>query len=250
MTQNLADRHEQAAQPVFRFQHVGKTVKDEKGQPLELLHDVNGDIQAGTVTALIGPSGAGKSTLLSLCNGLESPTTGEIIAFGKELSEWDMQALRRRVGLVFQTPTMLPGTVEDNLRAAAKVASPPNPDQSLASYLESVSLPATLLGRSADELSGGQQQRVALARTLIAQPQVLLLDEVTSALDVAAVQVVEEVILQIHRDRQVTLIWVTHDLRQAERVADTIWLMAEGRIVEQTPAKEFFSSPKSRLGGN
>lgn len=249
MTKNSADRHKTVKnKPVFRFNDVRKTVQDENGQPLDLLLGINGDIEAGSVTALIGPSGAGKSTLLALCNGLDSPTEGQITAFEQPLSAWDMQALRRKVGLVFQTPTMLPGTVEDNLRAAARVAAPEKQQAPLSEYLESVSLPQSLLKRDADELSGGQQQRVALARTLIAEPEVLLLDEVTSALDVSSVQVVEDVIMQIHRQSQVTLVWVTHDLRQAERVADTIWLMENGQVIEQSPAGTFFASPATALG--
>lgn len=228
------------------FRDVTKSVPGPDGATMDLLKEVNGEVQQGSVVAFVGPSGAGKSTLLSLCNALQSPTSGHISVLGQDINAWDIQTLRRRVGLVFQTPTMLPGTVEDNLRAAAKLHD--EPVASLEPYLQSVSLPTEILARPAAELSGGQQQRVALARTLVASPRILLLDEVTSALDVAAVQVVEEAIRHIHTQQQVTMLWVTHDLNQAKRVADVVWLMADGRIVEQSACDAFFDSPETELG--
>jgi putative ABC transport system ATP-binding protein len=230
----------------FTFQDVSKSVTSPTGRATEILTSITADIPAGSVVALVGPSGAGKSTLLSLCNALDSPTSGHISVLGKDIAEWDVQALRRRVGLVFQTPTMLPGTVEDNLRAAAKIHN--EPSYPLDTYLESVSLSSELLKRPAADLSGGQQQRVALARTLVAAPQVLLLDEVTSSLDIAAAQVVEDAILRIHEAKSVTLLWITHDLDQAGRVADIVWLMVDGRVVEQTACEAFFTSPATELG--
>ena len=110
--------------------------------------------------------------------------------------------------------------------------------------MEYVGLTEDLLSRQAKELSGGQRQRLSLARTLVNEPSVLLLDEVTSALDPLSAHEIEELILRINRDQDTTILWVTHDLSQAERVGDQTWLVMDGRIVEAAPTKLFFSEPK------
>ncbi len=215
------------------YQHAGHT--------LTILESISGTVPRGGIVTLVGPSGSGKSTLLSLCNLLTSPDAGELIIHHQEVRQWSIPVLRRRVGLVFQTPVMLPGTVLDNLRCGPMLRAQrlANPEY----FMRSVGLDEDLLRHNASDLSGGQQQRVALARTLVNEPDILLLDEVTSALDPSAARNVEEWILRIHEERHTTLFWVTHNLEQAHRVGQYTWLLMQGRLVETADTERFFNDP-------
>ncbi|MFB5190959.1 ABC transporter ATP-binding protein [Alicyclobacillus fastidiosus] len=209
----------------------------------ELLRGVSGKVEEGCIVALIGPSGAGKSTLMSVCNLMRTPTAGNVYVDGREVREWPVRKLRQKVGMVFQSPTIFPGTVEENLAYGLKLHGQSLQDPG--SLLQDIGLDSDLRTRPGTELSGGQKQRVALGRTLAMQPDILLLDEVTSALDVHAKLEVERTILRLHDQRHTSMLWVTHDLEQARRVADIIWFMAEGRLVETADADSFFARPQT-----
>ncbi|GMA63615.1 phosphate ABC transporter ATP-binding protein [Alicyclobacillus fastidiosus] len=209
----------------------------------ELLRGVSGKVEAGRIVVLIGPSGAGKSTLMSVCNLMRSPTAGSVYVEGREVRDWPVRKLRQKVGMVFQSPTIFPGTVEENLAYGLKLHGQSLHDPR--SLLHDIGLEADLLSRPGAELSGGQKQRVALGRTLAMKPDILLLDEVTSALDVHAKLEVERTILRLHEQRHTSMLWVTHDLEQARRVADVVWFMAEGRLVETATADSFFAHPET-----
>ncbi|EPZ42534.1 phosphate ABC transporter ATP-binding protein [Alicyclobacillus acidoterrestris] len=208
-----------------------------------LLRKVDGRVPKGRIVALIGPSGSGKSTLLSMCNLMRTPTSGEVYVEGREVRTWPVRELRQKVAMVFQSPTMFPGTVADNLSFGLRLhgLSLSNP----AELLEDVGLDPSLLDKRAEDLSGGQKQRVALGRTLAMQPEILLLDEVTSALDVHAKLEVERTILSLHESRGTSMLWVTHDLAQARRIADIIFFMDAGELVEVRDAAAFFNEPQS-----
>lgn len=227
------------------FSDVTRRFVDENGRSSGVL-DLTATVPHGKITTIVGPSGSGKSTLLSLCNLLLVPDSGQVFVHGREIREWAPDQLRRSVGLVFQNPTMFPGTVSDNLAIAPRLQGlQPNPAEY---WLERVGLPTDLKNRTALDLSGGQKQRLSLARTLSNHPRVLLLDEVTSALDPAAAKEIEELVLSIHREQEATILWVTHNLEQAERVSHYTWLMADGHLIENGLTSEFFAASKTEAG--
>jgi putative ABC transport system ATP-binding protein len=168
-------------------------------------------------TAISGPSGSGKSTLLRLLNRLADPDQGTVRLRGKDLRDYEVLDLRRRVGLVPQLPAALEGTVGDTVLCGVRLAGRPEPE--LGPLLERAGLDPALAGRPAVELSVGQQQRVMLARALALEPEVLLLDEPTSALDPAARDAIEATLRSLDG---VSLVVVTHDPDQAGRLAERI----------------------------
>lgn len=225
---------------VFDLINVTKRRFDKRTNSLvAVLEGVSAQVRRGSLVTLIGPSGAGKSTLLSLLNRLEDPDEGQIFFLGKRLPEWDVLELRRRVGLVFQQPVMLAGTVEDNLLYGPRLRKRET-EIDPALLIAQVGLPKEILKRSSLELSGGEQQRVALARTLANNPDVLLLDEVTSSLDPESVRIIEQLILDLNA-KGLTCLWVTHDLEQAKRLDGEVWIIIGGRLIEASPARDVFS---------
>jgi putative ABC transport system ATP-binding protein len=216
-----------------------------QGNLTNILKGISGKVAKGKILTIIGPSGSGKSTLLSLCNLLITPEKGQLLILGKDIREWDIQQLRKQVGIAFQAAPILQGSVLDNLLLPARLHG--TQLQAPEKYLEFVGLSSDLLSREAKELSGGQRQRLSLARTLINKPSVLLLDEITSALDPVSVHEVEDLILRINQEQRTTVLWVTHDLSQAKRAGDQTWLIADGTLIEAAPTEQFFSEPKNSL---
>ena len=197
-----------------------------------VLDQITAAIPAAGITVVTGPSGAGKTTLLRLCNRLEIPDEGIVSYRGQPLEDLDPLVLRRRVGMVFQRPTPVPGTVADNLA----VAHPTAGAAELTTALARVALDPGLLTQEARTLSGGELQRMCLARTLVTQPETLLLDEPTSALDEQPKRVFETTARDL-ATQGITLIWVTHDAAQAHRVADRIYYLRDGHLIT-APTKE------------
>jgi putative ABC transport system ATP-binding protein len=193
----------------------------------ELLNDVTATIGGGRCTALVGPSGAGKSTLLRLLNRFDDPTSGVVRFHGRPLEELDVLDLRRRVGLVAQRPTLLAGTVREELRVAVADLR----DGAAEDLLVRTGLNSGFLDRASGTLSGGEAQRVCLARALTVAPEVLLLDEPTSSLDAASAAAVEETIARLAGEG-LTVVLVSHDAGQAHRLADHVLVLNAGRLVE------------------
>jgi ABC-type multidrug transport system ATPase subunit len=189
-------------------------------------------VDEGECLGITGPSGSGKSVLLKCLNRLIEPTSGTTEVFCTDTARCNPVEVRRQVCLVLQTPVLFEGTVADNLAYPFSFRANrdlPRPDNSR--LLESVGLSAPLLDRNGATLSGGEAQRVAIARALALGPALLLLDEPTSALDRAAAGVVEETIRSLNRDGQ-TILFVTHDMRQARALADRILLLSDGHLAE------------------
>ena len=217
-----------ASVPLFTFEAV--TVS---GAPRPRLASTTGTVPDSGVTVIVGPSGSGKSTLLRCCNRLEVPTSGRVALRGDDVALLDPLQLRRRVGLVFQRPTPFPGSVFENLQVAE-----PDLDQSKASRaLDAVGLDRSLLPRTATELSGGESQRLCLARTLITEPEVVLLDEVTASVDPAARLALEGLARDLVSNGT-RVLWVTHDLEQMRRLAAYVLVLIAGRVAFQGPLRD------------
>ena len=193
------------------------------GDPI--LKSINVTIPGVGITVLAGPSGAGKSTLLRLLNRLDDPLSGVIRWKGCPLSDWDPTELRRRVGMVFQRPPLFPGSVLENLQ----VALPDVSNERALHVLEHVGLSGDLLDQDARTLSGGEAQRMCVARALLTEPEVLLADEPTAALDAAARRKVED-LGRMLADSGVAVVWVSHDTDQLRRLADHVIVLADGAI--------------------
>lgn len=203
---------------------------------------ISADIPRNEITAVIGPSGCGKSTLLRCMNGLlaQEPGTevrGEIALDGTDVSHLPSEELRRRVGLVFQTPTPFPFSILKNLTFAPQYYGQRDKKALEALAIEKLQLCGLYdevkdeLRKNAQKLSGGQQQRLCIARALTVEPDILLLDEPCSALDVRATQTVEELLLRLKE--RYTVVIVTHNLAQARRIADRMMFLYNGQLIEQ-----------------
>lgn len=183
------------------------------------LEDFSAELPEGT-SAVLGPSGAGKSTLLRLLNRLADPEAGRIVFRDQDVREFDPQALRREVCLVPQLPALVEGTVADNLSFAGSFGSGVEADPD--TLLPLAGLDPSFAERDASQLSVGEQQRVMLARALSLEPKVLLLDEPTSHLDEESRDVIEGALSTLRENSGISLILVTHDREQAERLSEHV----------------------------
>lgn len=214
-----------------------------------VLKDINLDVKRGEVIVIVGPSGCGKSTFLRCINALEPIQGGSIKLEGKEIggSEKDIMLLRQKVGMVFQSYDLFPHmTVLDNITLApmkAQKKSKADAERQARALLKRVGLEEKASSYPR-QLSGGQKQRVAIARALAMQPEVLLLDEVTAALDPEMVREVLDVILGLAQEGKTMLI-VTHEMQFARAVADRVLFFDGGYVVEQDIPERFFTNPQT-----
>jgi len=215
----------------------------------QALKGINLTVGKGERVVVCGPSGSGKSTLIRCINRLEQHNSGKIIVNGHELTDAvkDIDAVRREVGMVFQSFNLFPHlTVIDNLMLAPKLVRKTSKDQNRETamrLLERVKIPDQA-DKWPSQLSGGQQQRVAIARALCMNPEVILFDEPTSALDPEMISEVLDVMIDLAKDGM-TMICVTHEMGFARSVANNVVFMDEGEIVETGPPETFFDNPKS-----
>jgi ABC-type polar amino acid transport system ATPase subunit len=215
--------------------------------PVEVLRGADLVAPAGKVVCVIGPSGSGKSTLLRCLNGMETRSSGDILLGGEDTSALDINVLRQRIGMVFQHFNLFPHkTALQNVTLALRHVKKMSKEQAAeiaVRRLRDVGL-AERSGHRPGQLSGGQQQRVAIARALAMEPQVMLFDEVTSALDPELVKGVLQLMADLARGGM-TMVVVTHEMGFARQVADTVVFMDAGVVVESGPPEQIFDSPQS-----
>lgn len=217
------------------------------------LTDVSLSIPKKRITAILGPSGCGKSTLLRAMNGMlgEEPgasVSGSVRLGGQDIARLPASEVRRRIGLVFQTPAPFPFSIYKNMTYAPRYYGRRDKKELDALVREKLQMAGLYdevkdnLGKSALKLSGGQQQRLCIARALTVEPEVLLLDEPCSALDVKASAVIEEMLLELRR--RYTIVVVTHNIAQAQRISDYAAFLYGGRLVEFGESGPFFEHPQ------
>jgi putative ABC transport system ATP-binding protein len=218
--------------PALETQHLSRAVVGKL-----LTNDISVRIEVGEVLAVVGPSGSGKSSFLRLLNRLDEPSGGSVLLNGQDYKELEPEELRRRVGMVMQTPYLFPGTVANNVSYGPRQRGEAFVDAQIAAVLQRVGL-SGFQQRDVSNLSGGEAQRVSIARTLANAPEIILLDEPTSALDENSARDVEDLVLDVIRERQMTCVIVTHNNDQARRLADRTMIIAGGRSVAIGPTTE------------
>jgi len=218
--------------PLFELKEVGYSANE-----VPILKNVSLTISAGSFLAILGPSGSGKSTLLRMFNGLLSPTVGTILYRGESLNGYPVRTLRKEVGMVFQQAALIPGTVRHNLllRYRWDKELPPTPNEELVELLAKIGLDAEYLVRDCRSLSMGEQQRVALARTLLNDPTVLLLDEPTANLDPPLARKIVSLVHRLHKELNLTTILVSHNHLLIREYASAVAFLISGELVEAGP---------------
>ncbi|XP_050211988.1 ABC transporter I family member 17-like isoform X2 [Mercurialis annua] len=215
---------------LIKFKISNLTKQSDDGS--NILNGINLDVPKGVIVGIIGPSGGGKSTLLRSLNRLWEPPSGTVFLDGCDIKDLDVLSLRRKVGMLFQLPVLFEGTVADNIRYGPQLKGKKLSDDEVHKLLKLGDLDSSFHKKNGSELSVGQAQRVALARTLANEPEVLLLDEPTSALDPISTQNIEDVIVKLKKTRGMTVVMVSHSIKQIQRIADVVCLLVDGEVVE------------------
>lgn len=215
------------------------------------LTDIDLVIPRGSVFGIIGRSGAGKSTLLRLINGLERPTSGEVLIDGTAIATLKpagLRALRQRIGMIFQSFGLLANrSIAGNVALPLELAGMPRADRDarVAQLLDHVGIAAKAQAYPAS-LSGGQRQRVGIARALATRPDILLCDEATSALDPETTRSVLALLADLNRDMGLTIILITHEMEVVRAICDHVAVLDHGRLVEFGPVDTVFAASREQ----
>lgn len=236
---------------IIRFENVNKTFETDEGQN-EVLSGVNLKIEEGKIFGIIGYSGAGKSTLIRCINGLDLPTSGSVKYLDtvvNELNEKGLIKLRSEISMIFQQFNLMPQrTIAENVALPIRYKKI-GKKQTSAKVNKLLSLVG--LSDNADaypsSLSGGQKQRVAIARALINNPKVLLCDEATSALDPETTDSILEILKELNKNFNITVVVVTHEMKVIEKICEDVAVLHNGRIVETGNVYDVFSHPKEEI---
>lgn len=205
---------------------VFRKVNDTRART-QILSSLDLQVNKGELVTIMGASGSGKSTLLRLINRLSETDSGIILLNGNDIKSHVPMELRRKIGMVFQIPVVFKGSVRDNLVFGIKLWEGNTGIEALS---RDTGIPEELLDADASQLSIGEKQRVCIARALAIQPEILLLDEPTSSLDALAAEKVEKLLLGLQKERDMTILWVTHEKEQAARIGGRRLILRDGRL--------------------
>ena len=239
---------------ILEIKNLSVSYEDKK-----ILKGININIKKNKITSIIGPSGCGKTTFLKTLNSIISEEgnpeiEGEIFFKGKNIKDIDEENLRKNIGLVFQTPTPFPFSIYKNMTYVPVyygITDKKELDSIVKEKLETAGLYEEVkneLNKSALKLSGGQQQRLCIARSLTAEPEIILLDEPCSALDIQNTEKIEQMLLNL--SEKYTIIIVTHNLFQAKRISDYTAFFLDGGLVEFNKTEKIFSNPSDERTKN
>lgn len=236
---------------MIKFQHVRKEFNSD-GKKFLAVDDVSFDIQKGEVFGIIGFSGAGKSTLVRCINLLERPTSGQVFINGTEITELPMSKLRqkrKKIGMIFQQFNLFASrTVWDNIAFPLKGSGLSKEEK--AEKVEKL-LKLVELDSKADaypsNLSGGQKQRVAIARALASDPEILLSDESTSALDPKTTKSILNLLKKVNRELGITIVVITHEMQVIKEICDRVAVMKDGKVVEIGEVFDIFANPQEQI---
>lgn len=239
---------------ILEIKNLSVSYEDKK-----ILKGININIKKNKITSIIGPSGCGKTTFLKTLNSIineegNPEIEGEIFFKGKNIKDIDEENLRKNIGLVFQTPTPFPFSIYKNMTYVPVyygITDKKELDSIVKEKLETAGLYEEVkneLNKSALKLSGGQQQRLCIARSLTAEPEIILLDEPCSALDIKNTEKIEQMLLNL--SERYTIIIVTHNLFQAKRISDYTAFFLDGGLVEFNKTEKIFSNPSDERTKN
>lgn len=216
---------------MIRLEHVSKSFGTQK-----VLDDLSLSVNEGEFLTVIGRSGCGKTTMLRLINGLQKPDSGDVYVEGQNIKDADLIALRRRTGYVIQNKGLFPHmTVEKNISYVPVISGRKNKEENrrkAIGLLKLVGLDESMADRYPSELSGGQQQRVGIARALAAEAKLLLMDEPFGALDEITKRTMQDEMLALQEKLHMTVVFITHDIREAMKLGDRVLVMEQGRIAQ------------------
>lgn len=233
---------------MITLDHVTKSFAPNR---ISAVNDVSLQVEDGETLVLLGSSGSGKTTLMKMINRLIEPTSGTIKIDGKDIKQYELSKLRRSIGYVFQQIGLFPHmTVEKNITTLLRLMHYPKAKRIQRAYelLEMVHLdPKKFAQRYPDELSGGQQQRVGVARALAADPKHLLMDEPFGALDAMTRSALQDEMMHLNKQLGKTIIFVTHDIFEAFRIADRIAVMHKGKLEQIGTKNELLSNPATEF---
>ncbi|WP_457753072.1 ABC transporter ATP-binding protein [Thermococcus sp.] len=228
---------------IVRVENLVKSYGDHRA-----LNGVSLEVKKGEIFCVMGHSGAGKTTLLRVLALLEMPDSGDYVFDGKPVNWSRPGELRKNITMVFQTPVMFNTTVFKNIAYGLRLRGYPKAEieRKVHDVLSLVRLEG-YENRKAKTLSGGEKQRVAIARAIVLEPKLLLMDEPTANLDPTNSAIIEDIVKEITKENGTTIVFSTHNMFQAKRLADRVAHMYAGRIVEVGKTKEVFERPKSEL---
>ena len=227
---------------MIRFEHVNKSFGAEK-----VLVDFSLYIEEGEFLTVIGRSGCGKTTMLRMINGLQIPDSGKVLVEGQDVAKADLIALRRRIGYVIQNKGLFPHmTVEENITYVPVISGKKDKQENrklALRLLQTVGLAQEMADRYPAELSGCQQQRVGIARALAADAKILLMDEPFGALDEITKRAMQDEMLSLQKKLHMTIVFITHDIREAMKLGDRVLVMEKGRIAQIGTPQEIREYP-------
>lgn len=225
---------------ILRLENISYYSDNDK-----IIDKVNLSINEGDLISIVGPSGGGKSTLLKMCSDLISATEGEIYYKNKSYKNYNPIELRKQISYCIQIPYLFGQTVYDNLIYPFEIRREKVDIDLINEFLRKFNLKEEYLHKDINSLSGGEKQRIALIRNLIFTPKLILLDEVTSSLDQKNAEIIENFIVDLNKNKNVTVIWVTHDVKQSESIFDKRITINRGQIEKI----ENLSNDKNNIGG-